>query len=94
MKHYPKVGGNEGVRELPELKESIMTQHHWTGWPGASCFHCGCEDPMEYAVGMNYYDPYKQTWDTEEHRLEYEEANVCITTRDRLTKQVCPQCPV
>lgn len=26
-------------------------QHHnWSGWPGAWCLDCGCEDPREIAI--------------------------------------------
>lgn len=24
--------------------------HHWSGWPGAHCLDCGCEDPIEVAL--------------------------------------------
>ena len=38
---------------------------------------CGADDPTEFAIGNNYYDPFTDKWDTEEHRLEYERANKC-----------------
>jgi hypothetical protein len=25
--------------------------HTWSGWPGAWCFDCGCEDPFEACMG-------------------------------------------
>ena len=52
--------------------------HWWSGWPGAYCMKCSAEDPMEYAVGMNWYDPITNQWDTEEHRLEYERDMKCL----------------
>jgi len=45
--------------------------HHWSGYPGAYCFKCGCEDLLEIAIGSCYYDPYTDIWDTEEHKKEY-----------------------
>lgn len=33
-----------------------LTQHHWSGWPGAFCLKCGCEDPMEQALADGGYD--------------------------------------
>lgn len=27
-----------------------MTEHRWSGWPGAWCLDCGCEDPVEIAL--------------------------------------------
>lgn len=27
-----------------------MTEHRWSGWPGAWCLDCGCEDPTEIAL--------------------------------------------
>jgi hypothetical protein len=52
--------------------------HWWSGWPGAYCMRCGADDPMEFAIGNNYYDPLTDKWDTEQHRLEYESKNRCI----------------
>ena len=30
--------------------------HHWSGWPGAYCLHCGSEDPVEISLADNTYD--------------------------------------
>lgn len=27
-----------------------MTEHRWSGWPGAWCLDCGCDDPREIAL--------------------------------------------
>ncbi len=27
-----------------------MAEHRWSGWPGAWCLDCGCEDPREIAL--------------------------------------------
>lgn len=27
-----------------------MAEHRWSGWPGAWCLDCGCEDPREVAL--------------------------------------------
>ena len=29
--------------------------HRWSGWPGAWCLDCGCEDPYERAFGDNNF---------------------------------------
>ena len=60
-----------------------MSRHRWSGWPGAYCLKCGADDPMEYAIGMNYYDPWTGLWDTEEHRQEYLKDNVCSVEDER-----------
>lgn len=46
-------------------------EHFWSGWPGAFCQKCGCEDAMEIAIGNSDYDPYSDTWISETTRLEY-----------------------
>jgi len=33
----------------------IMKQHRWSGWPGAVCLDCGCEDPVETAFATGDY---------------------------------------
>lgn len=30
--------------------------HRWSGWPGAWCLDCGCDDPYEVALGDNLID--------------------------------------
>jgi len=32
-----------------------MTEHRWSGWPGAWCLDCGCEDPHEIALADGNY---------------------------------------
>lgn len=27
-----------------------MAEHRWSGWPGAWCLDCGCDDPYEIAL--------------------------------------------
>lgn len=27
-----------------------MSEHRWSGWPGAWCLDCGIEDPTEQAI--------------------------------------------
>lgn len=45
--------------------------HWWSGWPGAYCMKCFCEDYMEIAIGNNWYDPVTEAWDTEGHKQEF-----------------------
>jgi hypothetical protein len=42
--------------------------HNWSGWPGATCLKCGAEDMLETAIGLRWYDPATDAWDTEEHK--------------------------
>lgn len=31
-----------------------MKQHHWSGWSGAYCLDCGCEDPREMMLADGF----------------------------------------
>ena len=33
-----------------------MTGHRWSGWPGAWCLDCGCEDPAEIALADGVFE--------------------------------------
>lgn len=33
-----------------------MTEHRWSGWPGAWCLDCGCDDPREIALANGDFD--------------------------------------
>lgn len=33
-----------------------MAEHRWSGWPGAYCLDCGCEDPREIALADGLCD--------------------------------------
>jgi hypothetical protein len=38
-------------------------QHHnWSGWPGAWCLDCGCEDPRETAIADGNYTEDENGW--------------------------------
>lgn len=32
-----------------------MAEHRWSGWPGAYCLDCGCNDPRETALVEGNY---------------------------------------
>jgi len=32
--------------------------------------YCGRNDPLEYAIANEWYDPYTDEWDSEEHKKE------------------------
>lgn len=49
--------------------------HRWSGWPGAYCLKCGSEHALENAIALDWYDPWYDKWDTEEHRIEVENAD-------------------
>jgi len=57
-----------------------MASHRWSGWPGAYCLKCGSEDAMENAIGLGWYDPWYDKWDTLEHQAEVLEAIKCPVT--------------
>lgn len=46
-------------------------QHQWSGWPGAYCMKCGCDDPMEFAIANGHYDPYDEKWLSDEGQALY-----------------------
>lgn len=33
-----------------------MSEHRWSGWPGAWCLDCGCPDPREEALADGDYE--------------------------------------
>lgn len=34
----------------------MNTAHRWSGWPGAWCLDCGCDDPYEIALADGLID--------------------------------------
>lgn len=38
--------------------------HRWSGWPGAWCLDCGCDDPYEIALadGLIEFDENDNMW--------------------------------
>jgi hypothetical protein len=34
----------------------MANDHRWSGWPGAWCLDCGCEDPVEIAIAEGGWD--------------------------------------
>ncbi len=68
-----------------------MSEHHWSGWPGAFCLHCGKEDLWEIAIGRGLYDPYHEIWtDAEESdvlKKMIAEDNCPVRHSNK-----CPQC--
>ena len=39
------------------MRNRNFPNHRWSGWPGAYCLYCGCEDPAEYCIA-NHEDHY------------------------------------
>lgn len=58
---------------LPEIAEA--RGHWWSGWPGAHCMKCGAGHALEQAVADGWLDPYTDKWDSDEHRLQVEQAD-------------------
>lgn len=52
-------------------------QHWWSGWPGAYCTKCGCEDPMEIALADGDFDATDGTWVSPEKEAAFKLKNVC-----------------
>lgn len=38
------------------MKQGLNIVHRWSGWPGAWCLDCGCDDPYEIALADNLID--------------------------------------
>lgn len=49
-----------------------MTEHRWSGWPGAWCLDCGCDDPGEIAL-VDGFDPCTNTWSPPEAEAAWHE---------------------
>ena len=57
-------------------------QHHWSGWPGAFCLKCGCEDPWEIALADGLWEPDEENqtikWlGTPEQEAELKAKSIC-----------------
>jgi hypothetical protein len=50
-----------------------MTDHRWSGWPGAYCLDCGCGDPFEVALAEGNFI---EVADNTEMGFHYEFPNV------------------
>jgi hypothetical protein len=69
-----------------------MKQHHWSVWPGAWCFDCGWDDPLEYAIANDLLDPCENKWvDSDEARKVRELASRPCPGK---YNPKCPQCKV
>lgn len=45
------------VRSLEDGERQRLDQpHRWSGWPGAWCLDCGCDDPFEIAMAAGKWD--------------------------------------
>jgi hypothetical protein len=55
--------------------------HRWSGWPGAWCLDCGCDDPYEIALADDRLD-----WDDEGNPVVSEELQAEIAPL-----LVCPE---
>ena len=53
-----------------------MSEHAWSGWPGAWCLNCGVEDPRERALAENRMDG---------------DGNVILTPEEASSLQNCPE---
>lgn len=61
-----------------------MSNHRWSGWPGAWCLDCGCGDPIEDAVGDPAFDAYEGKWDSPEDEDSWR-------ARNRTGLAACPR---
>ncbi len=54
----------------------------------AYCLVCGAEDALENAMGLGWYDPMSDTWDTEEHeQIVIKAQNNCPGEKE-VTRQI------
>lgn len=53
-----------------------MEQHRWSGWPGAWCLDCGCDDPAETALANG---DYVEVPDDSEQGSHFEFPNLKVT---------------
>ena len=49
-----------------------MTEHRWSGHPGAWCLDCGRDDPMELALADGTYDALTGEFVSEEAKAQYD----------------------
>ena len=57
-----------------------IMQHHWSGWPGAMCLHCGSADPMEvgFVDGLyNIDENMELVWRDEIAKLQVKKDLIC-----------------
>ena len=69
----------------------MHNEHHWTGWPGAMCLHCGCEDPWEIALAdgdIDFDDNGEISINSVELQAKIDKDLVCPSRGD----PNCPQC--
>ncbi len=52
-----------------------LDEHHWSGWPGAYCLKCLCEDPFEIALADGNFT---EVDDDSEMGFHYEFPNVVV----------------
>lgn len=53
-----------------------LKAHRWSGWPGAFCLDCGCEDPHEIALADGNFI---EVPDDSEMGFHFEFPNVRVT---------------
>jgi hypothetical protein len=41
------------TKPAPPLEGGSMTDHRWSGWPGAVCLNCGVDDQREECIGTD-----------------------------------------
>jgi hypothetical protein len=52
-----------------------MNNHSWSGWPGAYCVHCGCNDPGETLLICPNYDIMADIWYDQADEAKWREEN-------------------
>lgn len=80
-------GMNQGIignMDQNSLSKNVKkNEHHWSGWPGAHCLHCGAGDPFEQALADNEVDfgphlgPGVMNYISEEVKTRVEKDLVC-----------------
>lgn len=46
----PQIDVHAVATKVRQVFREVVMNHRWSGWPGAYCLDCGCEDPIELAL--------------------------------------------
>jgi 7-cyano-7-deazaguanine reductase len=73
--HVPEPSTGAGLPDAPPA-----AQHRWSGWPGAWCLDCGCDDPQEVFLANDRFMILLYgtlAFKSEEDEQEFNRLNTC-----------------
>lgn len=59
-KNFPDADREQCAEVCTDCYKFLRTctfAHRWSGWPGAWCLDCGCEDPREISICLGEHVP-------------------------------------